>query len=331
MDKRERLEKILTGEVADRPPVALWCYWPGDDQRIADFAWSTLLFQKTFDWDFVKVSPYSAYCVADYGVATAWQGAACGDRTITRHRVQRSLDWTELRVLDPLRGELGKHIEAVKLIAKGLQETQTPFVVTLYSPLTQAAMLAGDSLLLGYLRTRPDRLQTALNTLTENTLRLIDALRQTGVSGVFYVMRHASFTLMAEEEYQAIGMPYDLKILGTLPAQYWLNVAHLDCPIPMFELASTYPVQAIHWHSTTTKPDLDEARALYQGVLCGGLAQREHLYEGTPTIIRDVIRNLFHKTGSRRFIFAAGGGVSVGTPLSNIRTVRETLDELRVG
>jgi uroporphyrinogen decarboxylase len=96
MDKRERLEATLVGDLLDRVPVALWRYWPGDDQRAADFARSTVEFQSAYDWDFVNVSPFSAYCVADYGVQTEWQGDASGNRVIIKYPVKRSLSWTEL-------------------------------------------------------------------------------------------------------------------------------------------------------------------------------------------------------------------------------------------
>ena len=69
MNKQERLENALIGGVTDHVPASFWCHWPGDDQRTADLARSTGEFQQTYDWDVVKVTPFSAYCVADYGVA----------------------------------------------------------------------------------------------------------------------------------------------------------------------------------------------------------------------------------------------------------------------
>src|SRR5690606_39982591 len=57
MNRRERLEKTIAGEETDRTPVGLWRHFPGDDQRVADFARSVVEFQRTYDWDFVKVTP----------------------------------------------------------------------------------------------------------------------------------------------------------------------------------------------------------------------------------------------------------------------------------
>jgi uroporphyrinogen decarboxylase len=309
----------------------LWRHWPGDDQRITDFAWSTLAFQKTFDWDFVKTTPFSAYCVADYGVRTEWRGDVSGDRFPLKHPVSRSLAWTELKTLDPLRGEQGKYLESLRLIGDGLSDLEVPMVATIYSPLSQAAVLSGDELMLSHMRIHTDRLRTALNTITESTLRFIDAVKRTSVVGIVFVMRHASFSFMSEEEYQAISMPYDLKILETLPPKWWLNIVQLQCRNPMFRLVATYPVPVITWDTPVEEPAMQNARAFYQGALCGGLSYAAHLHQGTPAMIRDVAREVFEHMGTRRFILSTGDAVPVSTPLSNLRAVREVADEMRAG
>lgn len=331
MNKRDRLENALAGYAVDRVPVVLWRYWPGDDQRVADFAWSTLTFQKLFDWDFVKATPYSACCVADYGVRTEWLGDVSGDRTVPKPLVARSLAWTELKTLDPFRGEQGKYIEALRLINDGLSSEQVPVVVTVYSPLTQAAILSGDEMLLSHIRTHPDRLRTALNTITENTLRFIDALKRTEVVGLVYAIRHASFALMSEEEYRSIGVPYDLKILEMLPSNWWLNIIQLSCRNPMFRLVADYPVRAINWDLPGSGTMLENARVLCPVTVCGGLSHETHLRFGTPAAIRDVARETFEQLGTRRFILSSGNAVSVSTPLSNLRAVREIAEEMKAG
>src|SRR5512136_2460829 len=106
MTKRERLLATVQGQPVDRPAVALWRHFPGDDQRPSDLAESTVAFQQQYDWDFVKVTPASSFCIADYGVQDRWAGSLEGTREYTRRAVTRSLDWTDLRVLDPTRGQL---------------------------------------------------------------------------------------------------------------------------------------------------------------------------------------------------------------------------------
>src|SRR5690606_41561384 len=170
MNRRDRLEKTIAGEETDRTPVGLWRHFPGDDQRVADFARSVVEFQRTYDWDFVKVTPASSYSVIDYGVQDQWEGNCEGTRTYTRRAVTRSLDWTSLRPLDPSRGELGKQVDALRLIAEGLDD-DTPILMTIFSPLVQAKHIAGQDMLIRHMRMQPDRLRSGLSVITESTLR----------------------------------------------------------------------------------------------------------------------------------------------------------------
>lgn len=63
MSKRERLEAAFAGEQVDRPPVALWRHWLVDDQHGAELARATLEFQRCYDFDFIKVTPNSEFCI----------------------------------------------------------------------------------------------------------------------------------------------------------------------------------------------------------------------------------------------------------------------------
>ena len=157
MNSRERLERTIAGEPTDRVPVALWRHFPGDDQRAADFARSVIEWQKTYQWDFVKVTPASSFSVVDYGVQDQWTGSPEGTREYTKRAVHRSLEWTELRTIEPTRGESGRQLDALRLVCEGLGD-QVPIVQTIFSPLSQAKHIAGDDLLIRHLRMHPDRL-----------------------------------------------------------------------------------------------------------------------------------------------------------------------------
>ena len=74
MGKRDRLEAIFNGDVPDRPGVALWRHWPVDDLRGDTLARAIITFQKTYDFDFIKVTPNSTYCLEGYGADAQWEG-----------------------------------------------------------------------------------------------------------------------------------------------------------------------------------------------------------------------------------------------------------------
>ena len=325
LSKRERLERAIAGREVDRVPVALWRHWPGDDQRAADLAEATVAFQRRWDFDFVKVSPASSFCITDYGVQDRWVGHLEGTREYIKRAVERSLDWTELRVLDPNRGALARQLDALRMIREALGD-DVPIIQTIFSPLAQAKNIAGKERVIKHMRTVPDRLQTGLGIITESTLRFIDAMRQIGISGIFYAVQHASYAVMSEDEYRAFGRPYDLRILEALPESWWLNVMHLHGDAPMFDAVADYPVQVINWHDRETPPTLADGKLKFGGAVSGGLGRWDPMHNGTPVEVREQARRAIEETNGRRFILSTGCVIMTTTPLSNIRAAREVVE-----
>lgn len=325
LSKRERLEKTIAGEQTDRVPVSLWRHWPGDDQRPADLVESTLAFQQRYDWDFVKFTPTSSFAIVDYGVQDRWVGSLEGTREYTKRVVNKTLDWTELRVLDPSRGALSRQVEGLQMLKTALG-TETPFLQTIFSPLAQAKNIAGPDNLIKHMRLAPDRLKTGLNTITESTLRFIDAIRRSGISGIFYAVQHASYGIMTEAEYRTFGRPYDLQILEALNKDWWFNMLHLHGDAPMFDVVADYPIQSINWHDRETEPDLAAGKLKFPGAVCGGLGRWNPVHNGTPTEVRIESRDAIDKTSGRRFILSTGCVTMITSPTSNIKAVRDVVN-----
>ncbi len=328
LSKRERLEKTIAGDATDRVPVALWRHWPGDDQRPPDLVQACIDFQKRWDFDFIKITPASSYCLRDYGVHDEWRGSIEGTRDYTRRVVQRSLDWTELSVLDPHKGSLGQQLETVRLMKEALKG-DVPFIQTIFNPLAQAKNIAGEDVMISHMRTAPERFKTGLNIITENVLRFIDALKKSGVAGIFYAIQHATFAKLSQAEYEEFGRPYDMQILSALPQDWWFNMLHLHGMLPMFDVVAGYPVQALNWHDQETEPDLATGKLKFKGAACGGLG-RWDVNNGTPHTIREQARTAFEMTSNRRFILSTGCVMMTTTPTANIRAVREAIEMTRV-
>ncbi len=326
--KRERLEKTFAGESSDRVPVALWRHWPGDDQRAADLARSTVEFQQRYDWDFVKISPSSSFCLTDFGAQDRYEGNLEGTRIYTKRVIDRTLDWTNIRVLDPRRGALGRQLEAVRLIMNGLPG-DVPAIQTVFSPLAQAGNLVGKDRMAEHIRIAPERVHTGLNTITESILRFLDELQRTEVAGIYYAVQMANYSVLTEDEYRAFGVQYDQRILQALSSKWWFNMLHLHGDtMPMFDLFVDYPVQAVNWHDRDAGPDLKAGMSKFAGAVCGGLSHWDPLHHGTPSEVREQAREAMEQTGRRRFILSTGCVTMITSPLSNIRMVREVVEQL---
>lgn len=328
MDKRERLEKTIAGEVTDRLPVALWRHWQGDDQRAADLARAHHDFQQQFDWDMLIVAPPSNFMLTGYGLQDEWRGASSGKRDIIKTPINRSLAWTDLRPLDPNKGDFAKQIQCLQLLRDALGQEQ-PLLQIIYSPLTQALVLGGKELLLRNMRSQADRLRTGLNSITESTLRFLEVLRRnTKISGLLYIVDTACYTLLSESEYQQFGLPYDEKLLDSLPSDWWLNMIQVNGEAPMLHLLASLPVQVLNWSDREARPALERAQLPFKGALCGGLGEETHIHLGTPTTVRDAARDAMAAMGRRRLILGSGRSVPVTSPISNIRAAREVVETI---
>jgi uroporphyrinogen decarboxylase len=324
MTRRERLEATCAGERVDRPAVALWRHFPGDDQRPDDLAAATLMWQRAWDWDFIKVSPASSFCLVDWGVEDRWVGGDEGNREYTRRVIDKPAGWTRLAQQDPSRGALARQLECLRLI-RAEAGNETPFIQTIFSPLAQAKNLAGQERLIVHLRQSPEQVRAGLETITRTTVAFIEAACECGIAGIYYAVQLANFGLLNEAEYREFGEPYDRRILEAAQG-CWFNLAHLHGRDGMFDLVAQYPIHALNWHDQESGPSLREGQARFRGAVCGGLEHWEHLLRGNPEQIRGLVRDALAQTGGRRMIVSTGCVAPVNAPFSNLRAVREAVE-----
>ncbi len=325
--KRERLETCLSGKKPDRTPVALWRHFPVDDQTPEGLAAATLDFQRMYDFDFIKVTPASSYCLRDWGVQDEWQGATEGTRVYTRRIIQTPEDWTRLSILDPLNGQLDEQLVCLRLLMGecSIGSDPVPVLQTIFSPLAQAKNLAGADLLLVHLRQYPEAVHAGLKVIAESTLRFTELARSMGIDGIFYAVQQANYSLLSEDEYERFGRPYDLQVLE--PARdFWLNMVHLHGNAVMFHKFIDYPVQIINWHDRDTYPSLAEAQSIYPRLLCGGLQREKTMVLGNPVQVTAEARDAIQETQGLRFILGTGCVLPTIAPRANIIAARKSVE-----
>ncbi len=319
---RDRLEACLAGQTLDRPPVALWRHFPVDDQTPQGLAQAALHFQNTFDFDLVKVTPASSYCLKDWGARDEWRGNTEGTREYTARVVQHPEDWERLPLLDPHKGHLAAELECLRLMVKELGPG-TPIIQTIFNPLSQAKNLAGGANLLVHMRRYPDAVQAGLRIITESTLRFIEAIQTCQISGIFYAVQHAQYGLLSEAEYNTFGRAYDLQLLEA-SQNMWLRMLHLHGLDVMFDLVASYPVNIINWHDRETFPSLGLGKSRFPGAVCGGV-RIETLVLGTPEQVRSEASESLQATEGQRFILGTGCVTPTHAPLGNLLAFRQSV------
>lgn len=323
---RQRLECVLSGAKPDRIPVALWRHFPVDDQDPAQLAAAITAYQRQFDFDLIKVTPGSSFCVKDWGVIDEWLGDPEGTRDYHGQCIQHPEDWAHLPLLDPRKGALGEQLACLKELVREFSP-DTPILQTIFNPLSQAKHLIGKERLLVHLRRYPEAVRKGLEIITQTTLDFIDQVKATGVDGLFFAVQHAQYHLLSEAEFQEFSRPYDLEILKAA-RPLWLNMLHLHGENVMFDQVTDYPVQVINWHDRSTRPDLAEGLKRFPGVVCGGLRRTESMLLGTPAEIRAEALDAIQQTAGKRFILGTGCVVPITAPYGNLMAARTIVEEV---
>ncbi len=321
---RARLESCLCGEKPDRVPVSLWRHFPVDDQQSQSLAAAVSNFQRSYDFDFIKVTPASSYATKDWGTVDKWTGNPEGTRDYQDPVIARYDDWSSLKKLEPRKGALGKSLETLRALAKEYSP-EVPFIQTIFSPLAQAKNLAGKDRLVLHMRSCPEALHIGLRAITETTIDFINEARKTGIDGFFFAVQHAQYSLLSEAEFATFGRFYDLQILEAV-RDLWLNVGHIHGSDIMFDQVCDYPVAVLNWHDRETSPTLAEAQHRFNGVVCGGLRQWNTLVLGDPKQVAREAKEAIEQTGGVRFILGTGCVLPTTAPHGNILAARHAVE-----
>lgn len=321
---RKRIEHTLAGKATDRPPVALWRHFPVDDQDPFRLAAAAQHFQATYDFDLIKLTPASSFCLKDWGSTDEWCGNPEGTRDYTTFPIQSPEDWLHLPVLSPSQEHLAKQLECLKLMLKN-NAPHTPVLQTIFSPLAQAKNLSGKDTLLVHLRQFPEALHEGLRRITETTIAFVQAVTQSGCDGVFYAIQHAQAQLLSAEEFNTFGRTYDLQILQAAQP-LWLNLAHIHGSNIFFNQITDYPVAILNWHDRQTSPSLAQAQQIFGGTVCGGIRQWETLVLGTAEQVQAEAIDALQQTKGKRFILGTGCVVPITAPHGNILATRKAVE-----
>ena len=319
---KERIQACLNHESLDRPPVALWRHFPVDDQDPKLLAEATLQFQRTYDFDLVKVTPASSFCVKDWGVEDEWRGHTEGTRHYTKHIIHHPRDWESLSILDPTAAHLAGQVDCLRFLRAELGP-DTPLLQTIFSPLAQAKNLAGNEKLITHVRLYPEAVMKGLATITETTHRFVEACLDTGIDGVFYAIQHAQASLLSRDEYQRFGLPHDQKTLEPAEA-LWCNLLHLHGEDIYFSLVDSLNFPIVNWHDRESFPSLAEAQKRYAGVVCGGMRQDTLVYREKDEVLKEVA-DAIQQTGGQSFILGTGCVVPIVASHGNLLAARQSV------
>lgn len=339
MKRIERVKAALKSQEVDKVPLSAWMHLSEFDQDPISLAKASIAYNEKYDFDFIKMMPFGAYSVQDYGAEITVYCDKYKEPIIAEPGIQEIADYTRLEVLPAYYGTYGKTLQFARELAKRVDK-DTPFVQTIFSPFSTLKKLAGNRLLED-IKTNPKEVHQALEVITETTKNFIKANIELGVHGFFLATQNATSEVLSMEEFEVFGVPYDKKIIETYKDKTYFNVIHIHGSGEIYfeKIANEYDVNCINWHDRTTAPSLKEARAITDKCLLGGIKEAPY-FEGK--VLRyasfladhsadDIIKHVkeaVDQVDGRGLMVGPGCVVDPKTSEESILALRKAVDQL---
>ena len=336
MNKHQRVAAALAGEPVDRPPVSAWRHFVGREANAADLADATLEFQRTFDWDWVKVNPRATYFAEAWGNTYDFSQYVSVVPRTTRVTLESPADLEKIRPVDPVGGPFGEQLDALATIRRGL-DGDVPIIQTVFSPLSVIAWLAGGPagfeipglpaslpLVRRAIEEAPDALEAALEAVTTTLAGYARAVREAGADGIFFaIVRLARQGYLSRDEYARFGRPYDLRVLEAVAGAPF-NVLHICGDQVYFDAVADYPVGANSWSiQAPGNASFGEALWMTSAAVMGGVDEGTTLPSGSPADVSRAVSTALVGTGGRRTLVAPGCSIDHRTPADNLVALRD--------
>ncbi len=328
MTKWERVEAALRGEEVDRIPISLWKHYHLRDRAPGQLAEVTLALYEQFDIDLIKLTPSGLYPVQDWGVAIRFGTHDDAAPVVVEPAVASAAEWTSLPRLDVNSGALRRELEMIRHVAVNLN-SEAPFMMTIFSPLTIAYKLTGGDRIIEDLRQSPREVHAGLATIRDVVIDYAAACLEAGAPGFFFATQMASYDALTRSEYEEFGVTYDLPILESLAGKSRVTMLHVCRQNLMFDLVTDYPVDVINWADRTSGTTLAEARKITDKVLAGGLSL-ETLLSGSEEDVIAEVQDAIKRAGPRGFILAPACVIRGPSPDANLAAARRAVETIAV-
>lgn len=330
MTRWERVRAALSGGDIDRPPISMWRHFPGQESTAQGLVDAMMGFQEEFDWDFMKINPRASFQAEDWGLELRPGDGEPGGRRTVDWPVKRPEDWNRVSPLDPAADALGEHLGALEQIASRTQG-EIPLLMTVFTPLSVAAQLTGGADKMSQLiDDDPDAINPALDAISETLSAFAAGVVDRGAAGIFFATtRWASYGRLSDDQYAALGRPYDLRVLDAArDAEF--NVFHICESDNMLVELKDYPVQAYNWDAQDeTNVWLVEGAKLTRKAVIGGLSQRTTLATGTPQEVAEEVSWTADMIDGSGWMLGPGCAINPRTPAENLRAARDAVETLR--
>lgn len=337
--KWQRVEAVLNGELADRPPVTCYHHFPEFEHGGAELMAKTFLeFQKRYDWDFIKMSPRAVYYYEAWGNIYDYDNYNDVVPMRTSNLVQ---DYRDLDKICEMTGDeaiWAEQYETARLVVRGAAN-DIPVFAGAFTPIGILLNLCGyrsigryressreESRLIKLCMEHPQKVHRALKNIANTMAKYCENMKKTGVTGVFYaalgMARTDYFTM---EEWNEFCKPYDLIVME--PIKDMPNLVHTCGIYGNPDRFTDYPCKAIHWAASASgNPPMKSSTSWLKGKIAMGGCDERPFGEDKAGLIDAICQRTLTSMKETPFIMAPECSVSPKTLDSELIAFRTSVE-----
>jgi len=302
MDKIQRVEAVLKGEIPDAVPASFWFHFPEAQAHGKAMVKAHLDYYRRADLDFLKIMNEHRYRVET--------------------PIKTPADWRKLKPA-PLKSVFYQAmLDEVKMIVDELRgECLT--VITIFNPFSSGKHASGY-LIDEYLRADPDSVSLGLRAIAESLAEFSCACLDAGTDGIYFASQGGEADRFDDRIFTEIIKPTDLTVLNAIKEKSDFNIVHICQDKVRLPLYSDYPGNVFNWAATTPhNKTLVEGREIFNRPILGGLDNRGVIVDGTPEKIRRAVHGVIATFRPKGFILGADCTLPTDIDIDNIRIAVE--------
>ncbi|KPJ78160.1 MAG: hypothetical protein AMJ54_04890 [Deltaproteobacteria bacterium SG8_13] len=286
MEKINKVDRVLSGQEVDCPPVSLWYHFGVQHGSGKQFANITLEQFEYYDFDFLKVMNDIFYPppVGLKAVASEDDLHRIGPLDIESVWKQQFI------ALDRISTEL-----------KG----RAYFIDTVFDPWQSIRRAMAGEHIQALMQSAPDALLDALEVVTDNLIHYCKQSLKIGSAGIFLSVA-AGAEILTRQEFLTFVKPFATRLLEAVADRAKMNTVHVHGETLFFDDAIDFPAAIFSWWDRGPKgPSLQWVKERISGCVMGGIDQTI-VSRRTPAFLKQHAAEGIGMGGRTRFLLAGG-------------------------
>lgn len=342
--KNDRVNAVLSGELADRPPITCYHHFPEFEHGGAQLMADTMLdFQKKFDWDFVKMNPRAVYYYEAWGNTYDYDHYNDVVPTRTSNIIH---DWKDLEKVTEMTGDepiWQEQYETTRRIVEGVKG-EVPVFAGAFTPIGILLNLCGyrsvgryrespreESNLIKLCLEHPAEVHKALKNIANTMAKYCENMKKAGATGIFYAALGMARTgYFTPQEWQEFCKPYDL--IAMEPIRDMPNIVHTCGIYGNPEWFTDYPCKVIHWAASAPgNPPMAGSSSWLKGkIAMGGCDERPFGTDKVMSVpkIESLCKKTLESMKGQPFLMAPECSVSPKTRDEELWAFRNSVEEV---